>query len=84
MEYVSAVWDLYYNLQIQQLEKVAMMLCSLMNLYNDYSRFSSVSAMLSVLSSWPSLETRYIDYKPYTRHCITSLLSPFHHITYHQ
>ena len=55
MEYASAVWDPYYNSQIQQLEKVQRRAARW--IYNDYSRFSSVSAMLNELSL-PSLETR--------------------------
>ena len=55
MEYASAVWDPYYNSQIQQLEKVQHRAARW--IYNDYSRFSSVSAMLNELSQ-PSLETR--------------------------
>ena len=55
MEYASAVWDPYYNSQIQQLEKVQRREARW--IYNDYSSFSSVSAMLNELSL-PSLETR--------------------------
>jgi len=83
MEYASAVWDPYYNSQIQQLEKVQRRAARW--IFNDYSRFSSVSAMLTELS-WPSLQTRRKISTLQILHRIlsTSLLSPFHHTTCHQ
>ena len=84
MEYASAVWDPYYNSQIQQLEKVQRRAARW--IYNDYSRFSSVSAMLNEFYPFHLLRliARYLDYKSCTRHSITSLPSAYHHITYHQ
>jgi len=55
MEHASAVWDPYYNVDIDKLEKIQRRAARWV--LNDYNRTSSVTQMLDQLS-WPTLQTR--------------------------
>jgi len=54
MEYASAVWDLYYNVDVDKLEKIQRRAARWV--LSDYNRTSSVTQMLDQLS-WPTLQT---------------------------
>ena len=55
LEYAAAVWDPYYQIDIQLLEKIQRRAARWV--LHDYNRYSSVTSMLQHLN-WPTLETR--------------------------
>ena len=80
MEYMSAVWDMYYNSHIQKLEKVQH--CAARWIYNNnYNRFSSILVMLSELS-YHLLRpvVRCLDYKLYSTQSTISPACSLHSI----
>ena len=55
MEFASVVWDPYYNVDVDKLEKIQRRAARWV--ISDYNRTSSVTQILNQLS-WPTLRTR--------------------------